>query len=296
MDIKQAYEHIINWPNGVSVFDCDSTVISGKKNQNGNIITTGEWLSDVALALGRRIWNMSIVQEVDNIAQKTMSTPWAVFEDSLNARFEILKKYWLARQDIVSWAEEAVFSHGFEAFIKLKDWLKKQWKLAYQPYFFLSWGFEEMLIECLSKVIPKETLVQILFANTFAYEWEMVTGFDAQKSKMYREWAKKSMVETLRLQGNIPLWFLVYGVGDGSNDITMSDQGFFVAYTGVTRREKVIEIAQWVEALNFYEIAIFHTSPEERAFVYESKNAQMIEILEKWRKSLFDRVWSLDIL
>lgn len=40
------------------------------------------------------------MEEVDSIAQKAMSTPGAVFEDSLNARFEILRKYGLEKQDV----------------------------------------------------------------------------------------------------------------------------------------------------------------------------------------------------
>ena len=295
MDIKQAYEHIINWPSGISVFDCDSTVICGKNWPMWETLTTGEGLSDVALALWRRIWNMSIMEEVDAIAQKAMSTPWAVFQDSLHARFEILRQYWLQRQDVQAWAWEALFSEWFAEFIQLKNWLKKERNLQYQPYFFLSGGFEEMLIECLSHVVKKTELENILFANVFAYEWENVVWFDTVLSKMYLEGAKKAMVEKLRLTWDIPFWVPVYGVGDGSNDVTMSDSWYFVAYTGVKRREKVVEIAAGVEAMNFFEIAVFHTNPEERKFIYDSWNLEMIGILEKWKTSLKMRVEGLNI-
>lgn len=55
MDIKHRYEHIINGPTCVSVFDCDSTVVASKMSSTDEVISTGEGLSDVALALGRRL-------------------------------------------------------------------------------------------------------------------------------------------------------------------------------------------------------------------------------------------------
>ena len=289
-----AYQRIIDGPSCVGVFDCDSTVIASKVSLTGEIFTTGEWLSDVALALWRRTWNPNIVWEVDAIAQKTMSTPGAVFEDSLKARFEILKKYGLEKQDVQLGAEEAIFSPWFAEFIALKDWLKVEQNIAYDTYFFLSGGFQEMLTCCLEKVITKLKLQDILFANIFAYEQNRVIWFDTKKSRMWQENAKKTMVEKLRQEWKIVSQSIVSWVWDGSNDISMSDAGYFVAYSWVMRREKVVALAQGVEAFNFFEIAVFHTSPEEKTLIFNSWEPQHIETLKKWIVSLRQRVPDLD--
>lgn len=293
--MKQNYEKIINWPAGISVFDCDSTVIASHVSPTGETITTWEGLSDAALALGRRIGNHHIAQEVDSIAQKAMSTPGAVFEDSLTARFEILCKYWLTKQDVVLWAQEAVFSKWFDRFIQLKNWLTSELGYTYQPYFFLSAGFWEMLETCLLQVIPQELLHQILFTNRFLYDGEDIIGFDTETSQVYKEGAKKHIVEQLRADGKIFSWATVYGVWDGSNDILMSDTWYFVAYSGVKRREKVIEVAGWVEAIDFFEVSVFHTSPEERKYILNSGNQEVIDTLQRGVESLRRRINWIDI-
>jgi hypothetical protein len=40
-----------------------------------------------------------------------------------------------------------------------------------------------------------------------------------------------------------------------------------VAFTGNSRRKEVVEKASGVEATNFYEVLVFHTSPEDRAYI-----------------------------
>ena len=294
--MKQSCEYIINHDSFVVVMDCDSTVIWSKKWKSWELITTWEWLTDAAFSLEKRLSNNNISLEVDQIAQETMSKDWAVFADSLDSRFSIFMEYWLTKDDVLSWATEAILADWFSDYIKLKDWLKEKQNLDFEQFFFLSWGFREMLETVLEKVIWEERTKKLIFSNEFKYDddW-IVTWWDRKKSLMYSQTAKKDMVEKLREEWKIPSWLNVSGLWDGSNDISMSDDNLFVAFTGVQRREEVVKKSSGVEAIDFYEASVFHTSPKDRELILKDAPEDIKNILNKWITSLENRIKWLNI-
>lgn len=297
IELLKKYENIINHENFIVTMDCDSTVIWSKKWNNWEILTTWEWLTDAAFSLEKRLKKANISKEIDEIAQITMSKQWAIFEDSLNSRLSIFIKYWLTKEDILNWAKEAILEEWFYDYIQLKNWLKKENKIDYEQFFFLSGWFREMLETVLEKAISKNVCKKIIYSNEFKYrpDW-LVIWWDKEKSLMYSQTAKKDMVEKLRKEWKILNNMKVSGLWDGSNDISMSDEWLFVAYTWVKRREKVVEKALWVEAINFYEVSVFHTSPEERRIILKKAPKEIKDILLKWIESLEKRLEWIKII
>lgn len=294
--IVEAYSYIINHESFVVCMDCDSTVITSSFDSDWQIITTWEWLSDVAIALGRRIGKLDLYKEVDAIAQIAMSQTWSVFADSLDARLKILIEHWLKREDVEKWARKAVLAEWFWDYIKVMTHLENHFPLECNRFFFLSGWFYEMLIHAIAKTMDEKSAEARIFSNYFLYEWESVIGWDTQKSKMFVEEAKKIQVDELRKSWNIPKHIKVSWLWDGSNDISMSNAWLFVAYTWTKRREQVVRKAWWVEAENFYEALIFHTSPDDRAFLMNDINSELCKILMKWKLMLEKRVKGITIL
>ena len=287
------YEYIINHEEFIICMDFDSTIIWTCR-EGTEIVSTGEWLSDVAISMWERIWNYDLYEEIDSVSRRCMSEEWACFSDSLNARFDTFVNLWIQQIDINVWAKRARFSKGFEDYVKVMNLLQQEKNLDYEQFFILSGGFYEMISDIMIPVLWEERAKRVIKANFFKYKEDQVIGWDQEESLMFRENAKKLMVDELRSTWEIAKGMKVSWIWDGSNDVNVSDPDLFVAFTGNSRRKEVVEKASGVEATNFYEVLVFHTSPEDRAYI-KAQWWEYLKILKKGIRSLRARLPGIEI-
>ncbi|WP_109830411.1 phosphoglycerate dehydrogenase [Reichenbachiella versicolor] len=173
----------------------------------------------------------SNLQQIADITNQAMGGDLS-FRESLERRIKLLH----AKKKHIPLLIEELKKLVSKSFVRNREFIEKH----KDNVFILSNGFKEFIVPVVTEYGIKPDHVH---ANTFEFDdEENIVGFDYDNI-LSESGGKPRLVESLNLEGDI------YVIGDGYNDYEIRKAGKadrFYAFTENVKREKVIEVADYV--------------------------------------------------